>query len=304
MPVFLDFDADTARKKDMGTLLKGALKDATPEMREALGLSRMLDAEVKWDSATFSAIVAAAGAGSPEALALLGRKYEQGIEAERDRVRAAMYYARAIRMDSPRAGQLLWDLMKEEGFFLELKSRAGRHDPAALFVWPALLALGFDGPMMQNGATITPKQALQFLQDGASLGDPSSMIELGLCHYAGRWVSRDPEKASEWWSAAARLGSVEAKVRLAVAQVREREDEAPLAEAVAVLDRASAGGSVLAEVALAYCFENGRGVAERLPEAVRLYRVAAARGSQDAYRSLRRLHDDIRPGDKIFQIPD
>ena len=67
---------------------------------------------------------------------------------------------------------------------------------------------------------------------------------------------------------------------------------------------AMAKGSVLAEVALGYCYETGRGAAENISTAVRLYRTGASRGSQDAYRALRRLHDDLRPSDREFSMPE
>ena len=69
-----------------------------------------------------------------------------------------------------------------------------------------------------------------------------------------------------------------------------------------VLEQAADDGSILAEMALAFCYERGIGVPTRTAEAVRLYRIAARRGSQDAYRALRRLHDGLRPDERRFHI--
>jgi TPR repeat protein len=78
-----------------------------------------------------------------------------------------------------------------------------------------------------------------------------------------------------------------------------------LAEAdIQLLRDAVTEGSVLAEVALAYCYETGTGVSDSFAEAVRLYRAGSRRGSKDAYRALRRLHDRIRPEEDTFALVD
>ena len=59
---------------------------------------------------------------------------------------------------------------------------------------------------------------------------------------------------------------------------------------------------MLAEVALGYCYETGTGLPRNPGAAAQFYVTAARRGSQDAYRALRRMYDDIRPKGKEFQI--
>ena len=126
------------------------------------------------------------------------------------------------------------------------------------------------------------------------------MIELGLCLYAGRWVSEDPVAATQIWTRAAHLGSSEARIRLAITTVRNGRE---VGEALTTLMNASRSGSVLADVALAYCYERGVGVEVRKGLAASLYRSAAQRGSQDAFRALKRMYDELRPPDKSFQVP-
>jgi len=84
--------------------------------------------------------------------------------------------------------------------------------------------------------------------------------------------------------------------------LRGEQDSAAVTRDLATVLRGTEDGSVLAEVALGYCYESGRGMSPRIAEAVRLYRVAARRGSLDAYRALRRLHDEHRPSDAEFVI--
>ncbi|MCK5573123.1 MAG: sel1 repeat family protein [Bacteroidetes bacterium] len=304
LPVFVDFEPDTSESEGLTTLLEHALEGAGPEMKQALGLSQMLEREEETDSATFAAVLKAADAGSPEALALLGRSYEKGMGVPVDRVLAALFYVRAIRMDSPRAPRLLWSLVRMDGFVEELKSRAEDGDPAATYAWAGMVALGFDGLLIQQGALIMPEQAFQFLRSGAGDGHIPSMIELGLCYYSGRWASVNTDTALTLWETAQNAGSREAEVRTVVSRVREASDGS-LAEAdIQLLRDAVTEGSVLAEVALAYCHETGTGVSESFAEAVRLYRAGYRRGSKDAYRALRRLHDRIRPEEDRFALVD
>jgi TPR repeat protein len=299
VPVALN---DTAAAPQNGTLLQSAMLGTDPDMRRALGLAKLLDSEVQVDSVGLRALHSAANVGSPEALALLGKCAEQGLGVPADDIVALAYYVRATRMGSPRAGELLQALVTKPHVLQTLKTRARRDDPEAECAWSALHALGFSNALFETQALLTPAQAVQLLKKSADRGHIPAMIELGLWHFSGRWVPADAARALELWENAARLGSREAELRIATVRLRTDVDSAAVGRDLAVINRGMEDGSVLAEVALAYCYESGRGVKPRLAEAVRLYRVAARRGSLDAYRALRRLHDDRRPGDTEFVI--
>ncbi len=302
LPVFTSQEDDSAAQQATQALLKSVLLGGDPELRRALGLSRMIDQDVAIDSLRLRGIKAAAATGSPEALAVLGRNREKAVGGERDVVEACSYYIRALRMDWPRAAQLLWTLAHEPGVVAEIKTRARRGDQDAQFVWVALMALGHESLLFKEQAILTPSQAIQFLRKSADHGHTASMNELALCFFAGRWVPQDKNEARSLWIRAVGLGSREAEIRLAVVEVQHPSDSLRLATAVDVLEKAAADGSILAEVALAYCYEHGVGVPPRRGEAVRLYRIGARRGSQDAYRALRRLHDDLRPEENRFSL--
>ena len=301
--VFLDATPDTASQSD-STLLKDALREATPQLKRALGISKNSSKALDFSQDGMKEIRDAAEEGSPEALTILGRSYERGIGMPRDQVFAAMYYIRASRMSSPRAPGLLARLMEQPGFFDQLKARVGAHDADAEFTWAALAALKIDYLMAQKEGFITDKQALEFLKHASSVNHQQAIIELGLCYYSGRWVTENRSEAIALWRKADSLGNREARIRLAALEVRSDQDQKKLQSAITLLEQSSQKGSVLAQVALGYCYETGTGVVKRIPEAVRLYRNAAQRGSQDAYYALKRLHDQIRPPDKEFQISD
>jgi hypothetical protein len=303
---FVFFDAgpaDTTATSD-ATLLKDALREATPQLKRALGLTKEQTKTPELDTAGMKVIREAAEEGSPEALTILARSYERGIGVNKDLVTAAMYYIRASRMSSPRAPRLLTRLMEQPGFFEELKSRTARHDTDAEVAWAALSALKIDYLMTQKEGFITEKQALEFLKKAAAANHVQGLIELGLCYYSGRWVQEDRREALTLWTRAGKLGSHEANIRMAALAVRSEKDRKNLSAAITELEQASQKGSVLAQVALGYCYETGTGVVKKTSEAVRLYRSSAQRGSQDAYFALRRMHDAIRPVGKEFQISD
>lgn len=283
-------------------LVRSVLSGGDQELRKALGMSTMLDKDIEVDTLRLRAITAAAQAGSPEALAILGRNYERGLGVRRDVVLACSYYIRALRMDWPRASQLLSRLVQEPGVIGHIRSQARHNDQEAQYVWVALLGLGYEGLLFKEQSILTPAQAIQMLKVSVDRGHVPSMNELALCYYAGRWVDPDPAEAMRLWSRAADAGSREGMIRKAVVTVRAETDTLARAKAVQVLEQAGEDGSILAEMALAFCYERGIGVPVRVSDAVRLYRLAARRGSQDAYRALRRLHDGLRPEDAAYHI--
>jgi hypothetical protein len=296
---FLNFSQDTTAAPSDSVLLDDALKAAllarNREVEKMFGAATVNAERFELDSLAVAQLKNAAEAGSPEALTLLARCYHKGISVPKDPLLAAMTYIRAIRFDSPRGGRLLFELVHEKEFFDILRQRAGRNDGDAMYVWACLVALGFD-------RQLTDAQALQMLERAAASRHVQSMVELGLCYYAGRWVKRSVSTAEQLWRQAAAAGSDEARVRLAILNIREKKNEHRAA--VAVLQEAAREGSVLAEFALAYCYETGTGVAVDKGEAARLYRSSGQRGSQDAYRALLRMHDAIRPRGEEFRIPD
>ncbi|MBI5463428.1 MAG: sel1 repeat family protein [Ignavibacteriales bacterium] len=291
-PVFLSFHTDTSRNVSDSVLIAEAVKELSPKNPAAL---RQPKANVPLDSAWRNELLRAASSGNPEALVVIGRFFERGTAVRQDPVLAATYYFRALRLDSPRAPGLLWELMQTNKFQQEFDLRTKANDPDALYVWAGITAVGFS-------KLLDEKQALQQLQRAVAVGHVPAMIELGLCYLGGRWVQRDPLKGGVLWQQAMNLGSPEARIRLATAVVLGELSASDPQEALKVLKSAAQEGSLIAQSAIGLCYEQGIGVARDKGEAATWYRKAATRGSQIAYRSLRRMHDEIRPADKEFQL--
>lgn len=302
--VFLDFEQEAGAVPGDSLLLKEAIQNASPSVRRALGISKLLETESQADSSTLSAIMLAGEAGSPEALTVLGRSYEKGIGVPKDPVKACASYVRAIRLDSPRAPELLVKLLEQKNTLPHIKAAAAKGEPEAEFAWAGVSALGFDGVLAQAQVYLSGDEAFKLLTKAGEKGYTPALVEAGLAYYAGRWVPQSLEKATELWTRAASLGSKDAMVRIALTTLRAPADTSGRGEAVQILKRAADEGSVLAEVGLGYCYETGTGLPVRDAEAAFYYRAASVRGSQDSFRALRRMHDAIRPGDPEFHLPD
>lgn len=293
-PLFLDFSADTTHDAPDSMLYEDLIKSLPPALADTV--SRLFtptgEPRPAADSSQLLFLRRTAEAGSPEALTLLGRCYEEGTRCAYDVVQAAACYLRAVRLDSRRAHRLLTRLLTD-AFVANLKTGVAQNNAAAMYVWASLVALGYD-------RRLTEAQALRLLEQAAAAHYIPALLELGLAHSSGRWVTRSEQHARQFWQRAANLGSLEARIRLVVDDLKKGGSEA--GTGIALLRSAVDQGSVLAEVALARCYERGMGVPQNRGEAARLYRSAAQRGSQDAFYALLRMHDEIRPEDRQFKI--
>jgi hypothetical protein len=233
--------------------------------------------------------------GSPEAQTIIGKLYEEGIYFRKDLITAAAYYFRALRIDSPKARYLLWQLSKSTAFLERVQRDAKNDDSEAMFVWYGLNSINYDNQLVID-------DAINLLQKSANDDYIPAMIELGLNYYTGRYTLEDKSEGLQFWEDAASMGSTEAKVRLITASLySDTELENPKL-AFDELIKASENGSLLAQVGLAHCYQNGIGIAPSKGETVNYYRFASQRGSQYAYRELQRLYDEIRPEETEFSI--
>jgi len=299
--VFLESDEDSVAQVDERVLLREALSSGNAEARNTLGLPPQFDDTLRVDSANVAAVRRSADAGSPEALTVLGRCYEKGIVVGQDIIKGAACYVRALRLDSPRAGALLWSMVGKKNFGEQLKRRAVIGDSDAQYAWVGLFELGWD-PLLSGEPRLTEGAALRLLLESSAESYVPSLVELGVCYSSGRWTNQDWAKAEEAWKRAAALGSLEAEVRRAIAKIRSSRDSLERTAAIQVLWGAAQQGSILAVVALAYCREVGIGLSQQKGDAAKLYYSAAARGSQDAYYALVRMYDTLRPDVAEFRV--
>jgi len=294
-PVLLDFSNETATEKDELAFLKNMLQKGSPELKYALGISSLDLDKLVADSTLLVLIENAADVGSPEALAVLGRFYEKGIIVKKNLMMAATEYLRAIRLEFPRAPALLWNVYQNKKFIQQVHSLVLEGNADAEFVCAGLISVGFD-------TELPPEESFKLLVKAAAQHHIQGMIEIGLCYFSGRGVEKDREKGVKYWKEAAALGSREAQIRLTATNLISDLHLQEYAASIPELDSAAHKGSLLAQVALGYCYETGTGVAPSKPEAVKLYRESAYRGSQIAYYALKKMYDELRPDSAQFKI--
>lgn len=295
--VFIDFStvSDSIKNIPNRLLLQDLLHEGNDSLAAALHLNEKVDTTFSFDSSAINLLIKFAENGSPEALTLLGRMFEQGIYFPKDIIKASDYYIRAMKLDSPRSPFFLWKLIRDKDYFDILKSHVDNKDPRAMFVWYGLVTSGMDGQ-------ITVDDAVKLLEKSASLNYLPAVNELGQDLYTGKYVKQDRDKAIQVWKLAKNMGSSEASVRIAIAEIYGIVKTYNYQNTIGVIKKAINGGSILAQAALAYCYENGIGLETNEPDAVKFFRLAAQRGSRFAYDELKQMYDAIRPKDKIFQL--
>lgn len=287
--IFLDF-----KNTDTTTVIPDTLLQREA-YRELTSTQKKTPSSLKPDS-TFLKLQELAELGIPEALCYIGRAYERGIGVERSLMKAALLYFRALRLESLRAPSMLWHLIHTQEFIKEFEQRTKAQEPDALTLWAGLTAIQFS-------SLLNEQQAFTILQQAAHSNCVIAMTELGLCYYTGRWTKQDKNLAALWFKRAAERGDHDARIRYAVMILsHDAESETPPDSALAYLTTMTERGSLLARNALALCYERGYTVAQNKGEAYRLYRQALARGSETAYRSLMRMHDELRPDDPDFDF--
>ncbi|MBE0645811.1 MAG: sel1 repeat family protein [Bacteroidetes bacterium] len=293
-PVLLDFSRE-AQPKALATplLFDELLASRDFTAGDSLSLGTLLEEHV--DTAAWLQLTRMAEWGNPEALALLGRLYDEGIHVTRNRMTAASLFVTAIYLESARAPALLIELLRNSGLPAQLPDRAWGGDAQAQYVWASLKAMDID-------TRLSDAQALGLLKRAAVQQYAPALVQLGICYATGRWVTADTKKATALWTQAASLPMDEARLRLAAARVFGQNATMELASALSLLEAGAKQGSLLAQVALASTYERGTGRTADIGEAARRYRDCAVRGSQTAFNSLKRMYDDRRPLNPAYRV--
>jgi TPR repeat protein len=284
--VLLDFHADTSAHVNDETLLQDLASSPADSALVSRSSPASADDIPALDSAAVAALRAMGDAGNPDALTMLGRWLER--KERPDKIQATLAYARAIRLESTRSPELLWDLVQSKGYFESLHAAVDAGSPDAALAWAMLASIGFDNQ-------ITGDQALAFLSKAGETGNAQALVELGLCAVNGQWTAKDRAAGLRYWERAAQGGSEEATIRLISMRLLTPAEEPPASEAIGRLREDARMGSTLAQLALAYAAESGRGMPADVSYALHAYRTLAQRGSRVAYESLKRMYDTRRP---------
>lgn len=296
-PDLINFNSDSLSDSQRDSLVVEILNKKSPELKSMLGITDSVSHGHSSDLSGIGLITTAASNSNPEALLILGRIYQKGIQTPKDPIKAMSCYLRAYRLGSPKATEVLYSILENQTLYDSLQSRIRRNNAEAMFVRAELSALGFD-------YRLTQEQAMDLLLKAVEKKHVAATIEAGLCYYTGTLVKKDKKKAYEYWSKSAALGEQEGLIRIAFTTILEDTLSASHHDQIIVLQNAAEKGSVLAQASLAYCYRNGLGVKQNKGRAANLYWSAAQRGNDAAYQSLKGMYNEIRPYDEEFQMPE
>jgi TPR repeat protein len=167
--------------------------------------------------------------------------------------------------------------------FAELNAPDTRTVPEAKFYLGRMYLFG-------SGVEADPERGISLLAEAAEQGVLEAAIALAQAYDMGRTVAKDRMAGYRYWLLAAELGHGKAMLEVGLRlESGETPEGADPASAAAWFGRAIAAGEIVANAYLGELFEEGRGVIKSLPEAERLYRLAAAKGSFFAMDHLARL---------------
>lgn len=226
--------------------------------------------------------------GTPEALTLVGKLYEEGIYFNKNFILAAEYYLRAIRYESFRAPFLLYQLTQKHEFKSLLHKEVTERNPDAMFVWYGLSRFGYNNEIITN-------ESIRILQDAVALKHLPSIIELALNYYTGDLFGKNEAIAIQLWKDAEATGSIEATIRIVIAELFKEQKNENSKRLVSALLNFAEKGSVISQSALGICYLKGIGTEINKGLAVKYFRLAAFRGNRFAYEQLKNLYDEIRP---------
>jgi len=287
---FYYFAKDSLTKTDDSTLLADVLNQNIKSNDEKSDIKT-----IRQDSFFVKNLLDKINWGSPEAMILLGRLYEEGIYFKKNILSAATYYCRATRLESSKAEKILRELIKTPDFLVQLKKEAEKGNVEAQYLVGSLYAQH----LITN---IVGTDALKLLQKSANKNYIPAVIELGDWTIGGIVVYKNIALSTQLWRHAMRHGNKEAEIRLGVSQLLADEIFGEREALYQTFEKGEEEGSILAQTALGICFEKGILVKKDLAKAVTYYRKAAFRGSQNAFSALKRIYDNLRPNDPRFIV--
>ncbi|MGK9475452.1 tetratricopeptide repeat protein [Melioribacter sp. OK-6-Me] len=288
---YLSMESDSSITEE--ERISNLLKKNKYELRDYLGIN--VSNESLKDTSSLGLIKYAAENGSPEALLLIAASYEKGLWHTKDLIQAGIHYLTAYRLGSYKAGERLFRLIQSKDLIEVLKNKIKSDNSEAYYFLAGIRALE-----MTN--IISIKEAIEYLNIAAGNNYIPALIELGLLYSSGVVVKKDLNRAISYWEKAQKMGSTEAEIRIAFTTLVDSSLTAYNNDALEILKKYSDEGSVLAQTYLAFCYEKGISVKEEKAAAVKLYRIAARRGNETAYNSLKRMYDELRPTDETFVI--
>ena len=286
--VFIDFDmiSDSIPVITYNDLLEDLKNSSNKNLEKSIKYNK--DSTIYIDSTSLSAFLEASDYGCPESFNILGENLQSGIWFKKNPIAAAEFFIRSSKVDSRKGSILLYNLVKEKDFFVNLKKEVDKNNPDALYVWYGLHSLGLDHQ-------ITDGDAVDFLRKSLISNNMISLVEMGQNYFKGQSVIQNKEKAVELWNQAMKDGNPEARTRLEIANLFNEVNIKDKRTSFNYLSEIEEKGSILAQLSLADCYLQGIVVTKDLAKAAYYFRSAAVRGNIYAYNQLKKIYEQMKP---------
>lgn len=128
------------------------------------------------------------------------------------------------------------------------------------------------------------------IQISAAAGDSQAQFKIAQCYAKGQWVEQDDHRASQYLQKAAEQGNVDAQIALGAFYGKGRGVPRSLAMAIYWYQKAAEEGNPLAEYAMGNFYSFGRGVTNDMDEAIKWWSKAADQNQPDAQAALGDLY--------------
>lgn len=290
--VYLDLSDDSLKSIDKNDIFKSFLRHSKINF-DSTDISKSIE-EFSF-SKYLQTINKYADYGNPECLTMLGYIYSEGLSVEKNLIKGAEYYFRAIRCESPNAPQLFWQLSKKLYETIDFKREANKGNVSAKYIWAGLINLGFEGDIFKS-------DAVKLLKEASANGHIFSQIELGINLLNSQSEEKKNDGINLWREVANTTRNYEAYSRLHLAESSKLQNIIDIDSIVQRLFEINERGGIFAQLTLAHFYENGIGLQQNLGLASNYYRQAAARGSRIGIKSLIRLYNSKRPADLIYRL--
>jgi TPR repeat protein len=156
--------------------------------------------------------------------------------------------------------------------------------------------------LVGDGVSKDSDKALEFYRQAADMGHPQAQEDLGLIYYTGYGVEQNFVEAVKWYKKAALQGRTKSAYDLGIMHCRGEGTPVDDSEGAKWILVAAEAGSAEAQWTLALMYGRGQGVPQDRQAAMEWIHRAAERGYETAEKSLQSNNEELL--NIIFQYPE
>lgn len=231
--------------------------------------------------------------GFGDAMYIIGEMYSVGKGVSQDYSKAMEWYKKAAAAGSYRALTSIGDLY--------IDGKGVNHDEIEAMRWYEKAAQFKDADAMNkiawlylNGIGVNPddKTAIEWFQKAADAGNIDAMWSVGTMYSEGRGVAQNYSEAAKWYQKAADAGDSDAAMVLGKYYEFGLGVEEDYEKAATLYLQAAEAGNIKGMEQLGHIYMNGYGIEQSFDKAMDWFKKAANLGSAEAMNWIGRMYDE------------